>query len=149
MVEVSTAETGQADWFDLQIRVRLDDEVVPFEELFVALSQQGDFLITETGVYLPLDRPEFGRLRALIEEAQLLHDHETPGLRINRVQLGLWDELIQLGVVMGQSDRWLKSVRSLLAHERLPGVAVPDSLEVQLRPYQEHGFPVAEPAVGA
>ena len=140
VVEVSIAETGQADWFDLQIRVRLDDEVVPFEELFVALSRQGDFLITETGVYLPLDRPEFGRLRALIEEAKLLHDHDTSGLRINRVQLGLWDELIQLGVVMGQSDRWLKSVRGLLAHERLPGVAVPDSLEVQLRPYQEHGF---------
>ncbi len=140
VIEVSTAETGRADWFDLQIRVRIDGEVVPFEELFVALSQRGDFLITETGVYLPLDRPEFGRLSALIEEAQLLHDPEVPGLRINRVQLGLWDELIQLGVVLGQSDRWLRSVRSLVPPEQLPGGEVPDTLEVQLRPYQEQGF---------
>ena len=92
-MEVATAATGNADWFDLQIRVRLEGEVVPFEELFVALNQADDFLITDSGVYLPLDRPEFRRLRGLIDEARLLSEHDEPGLRINRVQLGLWDEL--------------------------------------------------------
>jgi superfamily II DNA or RNA helicase len=141
VLEVSAADSGRADWFDLQIRVRLEDEVVPFEELFVALSQQDDFLITETGVYLPLDRPEFRRLRALIDEARLLQDRDEPGLRINRVQLGLWDELLSLGVVLGQSDRWLRAARGLLEQGHDSGnVSPPPTLRARLRPYQHDGF---------
>ncbi len=145
VLEVSATPTGNADWFDLAIRVRLDGEVVPFEDLFVALHAQDDFLITETGVYVELDRPEFHRLRALIDEARQLDDRdrhlpETPGLRLNRTQVDLWEELVDLGVVLGQSDRWLASVRSLLDdHERAPA-ETPDTLLATLRPYQEAGF---------
>jgi superfamily II DNA or RNA helicase len=140
VVEVAAAPTASADWFDLQIRVRLEGEVVPFEEIFVALNSPEDFLITDSGVYVPLDRPELVRLRALIDEARLLRDHDEPGLRINRVQLGLWDELVQLGVVLGETDRWLRAVRGLIDHGAQPEVPVPDGLQVTLRPYQEQGF---------
>jgi hypothetical protein len=45
-VQVAAVErANSADWFDLHIKVAIDDEVVPFEELFVALTQGEDFLI--------------------------------------------------------------------------------------------------------
>ena len=52
VIEVSTVENAEgADWFDLHIAVSIENEVVPFEELFVALSQRQDYLILNTGVY--------------------------------------------------------------------------------------------------
>ena len=147
VVEVSATPTGNADWFDLAIRVRLDGEVVPFEDLFIALNQHDDFLITETGVYVELERPAFDRLRQLIDEARQLEDRDRHGtdddrfgVRINRTQVGLWEELVDLGVVLSQSDRWLSSVRGLLDdHEQQPSDP-PATLKADLRPYQEAGF---------
>ena len=53
-VQVAAVERADsADWFDLHIKVAIDGEEVPFEDLFVALTQGQDFLILETGVYFP------------------------------------------------------------------------------------------------
>jgi hypothetical protein len=74
-VQVAAVErANSADWFDLHIKVAIDGEEVPFEDLFVALTQGQDFLILETGVYFSLERPEFAQLRALIEESKALQD---------------------------------------------------------------------------
>ena len=70
-VQVAAVERADsADWFDLRIKVSIDGETVPFEDLFVALTQDKDFLILETGVYFSLDRSEFAQLRDLIEESK-------------------------------------------------------------------------------
>ena len=145
LIEVSTVENDEgADWFDLHIAVSIENEVVPFEELFVALSQRQDYLILDTGVYFSLDRPELDQLRNLIEEARALQDHDRPSLRISRFQVGLWDELIKLGVVVGQAERWISSVRALSSGdqtpERVEPVATPPTLRATLRPYQLEGF---------
>ena len=119
VIEVSTVENAEgADWFDLHIAVSIENEVVPFEELFVALSQRQDYLILNTGVYFSLDRPELDQLRNLIEEARALQDRDRPTLRISRFQVGLWDELIKLGVVVGQAERWISSVRALSSEDQ-------------------------------
>ena len=87
--------------------------MVPFEELFVALSQRQDSSDLEHRRLFFLDRPELDQLRNLIEEARALQDRDRPTLRISRFQVGLWDELIKLGVVVGQAERWISSVRAL------------------------------------
>jgi superfamily II DNA or RNA helicase len=145
MIEVSTAENEEdSDWFDLHIAVSIENEVVPFEALFVALSQRQDYLILDTGVYFPLDRPELDQLRDLIEEARALQDRDRPGLRISKFQAGLWDELIKLGVVVGQAERWITSVRALSGKDQATAspkfVATPPTLKATLRPYQVEGF---------
>ncbi len=141
LVELSTAERDEgSDWFDLHIQVSLEGEVIPFDALFVALNRGDEFLILETGVYLPLDRPEFVQLRNLIQEARALQDHEGSGLRISRFQAGLWEELLHLGVVVDQSDRWAKTVGGLVNVTGVDRVAVPDTLHAQLRPYQVDGY---------
>jgi SNF2 family DNA or RNA helicase len=62
-------------------------------------------------------------------------------LRISKFQVGLWDELVKLGVVVGQADSWLKNVRALSsADEPAQPVPVPATLQASLRPYQLVGF---------
>ena len=118
-VTVSTAAsssdpTESSDWFDLHIQVRVDGELVP-SRTCSSRSARGEFLILETGVYLPLDDPTLDRLRELIEEARSLQDRDRPGqLRISRFQTALWDELTQVGVVLGQADRGSRRCGPLL-----------------------------------
>ncbi len=145
-VELATAPTPSADWFDLHVTVRVEGEPVPFEDLFVAVSRGEEFLVLDTGVYLPLDRPELEVLRGLIEEARLLGDDGGGSLQINRVQSALWEELVQLGVVGQQAERWIRAVEALapLAASAdgsgAAGPAVPAGVRAELRPYQVDGF---------
>jgi superfamily II DNA or RNA helicase len=148
-IEVSTQErtgspegrVGGADWFDLHVTVRVDGEPVDFEQLFVALTIGDEFLITPDGVCIALDRPELAMLRDLIAEARSLRDHgDGPGLRINPAQVSLWDELVELGVVVGESARWARAVRGLLGSDEDPPPEVPRTIQAELRPYQLEGY---------
>jgi hypothetical protein len=140
-VEVAAVERpNSADWFDLHIKVSIDGEVIPFQDLFVALTEDADFLILETGVYFSLDRPEFSQLRELIEESKALQDHRRPELSINRLQISLWDDLTNLGVAIDQSARWEQTVRGLSDISAIEQVAVPKTVRATLRPYQLAGY---------
>ena len=140
-VEVAAVERpNSADWFDLHVKVSIDGEVIPFEDLFVALTEGQDFLILETGVYFSLDRPEFVQLRELIEESKALHDHHRPELSINRFQASLWEDLTNLGVAIDQSARWEQTVRGLTDVSSIEDVDVPETLRATLRPYQLEGY---------
>ncbi|HYP46491.1 MAG TPA: DEAD/DEAH box helicase [Propionibacteriaceae bacterium] len=141
LVELSTVERDEtSDWFDLRIQVSLEGEVIPFDTLFVALTRGDEYLVLDTGVYLTLDRPEFTRLRDLIKEARALQEPDSEGLRISRFQAGFWEELLQLGVVVEQSDRWAKAVSGLVNVDGVDAVEVPETLHAELRPYQVDGF---------
>jgi superfamily II DNA or RNA helicase len=140
-VEIGAVQRpDSADWFDLRVKVSIDGEVVPFEELFVALTEGQDFLILDTGVYFSLDRPEFNQLRELIEESKALQDHHRPELTINRFQASLWEDLTNLGVTVDQSARWEQTVRGLTDRSSIEEVEVPPTLQATLRPYQIDGF---------
>ncbi len=76
---------------------------MPFALLFAALSTGRDHLLLDSGTWFSLERPEFDQLRALIEEAQQLVDHDGPPSDWRPEHAGLWDELVELGVVAEQS----------------------------------------------
>jgi superfamily II DNA or RNA helicase len=140
-IQVATVERpDSADWFDLRIKVAIDGEVVPFEDLFVALSQGQEFLILDTGVYFSLERAEFAQLRDLIEESRALQDRHRPELSISRFQASLWDDLMNLGVAIDQSARWEQAVRGLSSVSSIDDVEPPETLQAQLRPYQVDGY---------
>jgi superfamily II DNA or RNA helicase len=140
-VEIAAVQRpDSADWFDLHVKVSIDGEVIPFEDLFVALTEDQDFLILDTGVYFSLDRPEFIQLRELIEESKALQDHSRPQLSINRFQTSLWEDLTNLGVVIDQSARWEQTVRGLTDVSSIEEVEVPATLQATLRPYQLDGY---------
>ena len=136
----ATERADTADWFDLHVEVSVEGERVPFDQLFVALSQGEEQLVLDSGVWFSLRRPGLDRLRDLIEESRSLADHDAGGLTINRFQVSLWEDLVDLGVVASQAARWSRSVRGLVRSDPLPTPALPPTLQAELRPYQRDGF---------
>jgi len=134
------ASAGQPDWFDLSVQVAVGGEDVGFDELFVALAAEQEFMILPSGRYFTLDRAEFRQLRDLIAEARELQDAPAGVLRIGRFQAGLWQELSELGEVTGQAAAWQESVRVLSAAGVGSGDALPTGLAATLRPYQQDGY---------
>jgi superfamily II DNA or RNA helicase len=134
------AGTGRPDWFDLAVQVTAGGEQVNFQDLFVALAAEQEFLILPNGRYLTLDRDEFRQLHELIVEARALHDAPAGLLRVDRFQAGVWQELSELGEVTGQAAAWQESVRALSETGAESFVPVPDGLNATLRGYQFDGF---------
>ncbi|HEX2705658.1 MAG TPA: DEAD/DEAH box helicase, partial [Candidatus Lustribacter sp.] len=134
------AEPGANDWFDLGVTVSVAGEDVPFQTLFTALASDEDHLILDSGTWFRLDREEFATLRRLIVEARSLQDRPGQTLRITPYQAGLWEELVELGVVASQSERWERTVTGLLSPEEMPTPDLPAGLTATLRPYQVDGY---------
>ncbi len=134
------AGDGQGDWFDLRVTVSVDGQQVPFEPLFAALSRGEEVMLLDSGTWFSLDRPELATLRGLIEEAREISDVDGDTLRVSRYQVGLWEELVALGVVEQQSARWDEAVGGLLRLGEQPAPAEPSGLRATLRPYQVEGY---------
>ncbi len=158
-IEISADQLADdPDWFGLGVLVFVEDQVVQFKDLFLALGRGDEYLLLDSGAYFSLDKPGLQALAALIEEARALQDRPADTLRISRFQAGLWAELAELGVVSRQAAAWQRQVGGLLAFGG-PGsgaatdgdsaasaqpdggrVPLPAGLVAQLRPYQIDGF---------
>ncbi|MGB7963145.1 MAG: DEAD/DEAH box helicase, partial [Propionicimonas sp.] len=128
------------DWFNLDIQITIDGETVDFRALFTALARGESHLILESGTWFSLDRPELEQLRRVITEARQLQPDPSGRLRLRAEHAGLWEELVELGVVASQSTAWRESVSALLDVTQVPQVPLPAGLQATLRGYQEDGF---------
>ncbi len=128
------------DWFDLSVTVTVDGRTVPFQELFMALAREESHLVLDDGTWFSVDRPEFAQLAHLIAESRALLDAPPATVRLTRFHAGLWDDVEQIGVVLGQAKQWQEAVRSLRSLADAPPAVVPTGLVADLRPYQEQGF---------
>ncbi|MGD7788030.1 SNF2-related protein [Propionibacteriaceae bacterium Y1700] len=143
-IALGTAESDdKRDWFDLQISVTVGGHAVPLGTLVTAIAREDEKLLLSNGAWFSLDQPELHKLRELVEEARSLQDKPSDPLRLSVLHAGLWDELVEIGVVEEQAGRWQQSVDALLgidsAHTPAPA-EVPDALRATLRPYQLDGF---------
>jgi superfamily II DNA or RNA helicase len=142
--EPAAAQPGQAaaetDWFDLGITIAVEGRVIPFIDVFTALSRGEPYLLLDDGAYFSLEKPELQNLAGLIDEARALQDAQPGQLRISRFQAGLWEELAELGVVSHQAAAWQRQVEGLLSAGAVSQVRQPAALRTQLRPYQIDGF---------
>ncbi len=139
-IGVSTAETGESDWFDLGVTITVDGRALPFAEVFAALASGESHMLLDDGAHFSLLEPRLQSLRALIEEARALTDSPAQALRLSRYQAGLWAELVALGVVTEQAEAWQRQAGALLELEALAEDDPPETLAAQLRPYQRDGF---------
>ena len=141
VIALSTTQAADdADWFDLGVAVSIDGEEIPFRPLFVALAGGQSHLVLLSGTYFALDRPELQSLRGLIDQARALQDRPSDGVRLSVFQAGVWEELLELGVVEQQSARWAQVMAGLLGVEGFAPPPVPAAFEATLRPYQLDGF---------
>jgi superfamily II DNA or RNA helicase len=141
-ITFSARDSRESDWFDLGVTVTMDGQHVPFSTLFQALAAGRTRLVLLSGTWFSLMRPEFEQLRLLIEEARALQDvpGDGDGVRVSRFQAGLWEQLLGLGVVAEQSERWTREVRGLIDAEHAGPPPAPAGLAAQLRPYQSDGY---------
>ncbi len=143
-IAVGTTQSSESnDWFDLSISVTVGGHQVPLSDLVTALARSEERMILPDGAWFSLDHPELHRLRDLVEEARALQDKRSDPLRLSVLHAGLWDELVEIGVVEEQSALWKRSVDALLgidSEHAPPPADVPVALKATLRPYQEEGF---------
>ncbi|OMH24825.1 hypothetical protein BKD30_07420 [Tersicoccus phoenicis] len=136
---VSTVDSTERDWFDLGLVVSIAGREIPFRKIFEVLSQGKTKVLLPDKSYFSIDRPEFHRLRELIEDARELREWET-GPRISRYQAGLWEELEELAWETQEASGWKNTVAGLLDIEAVPVPDLPTGLSADLRPYQRDGF---------
>jgi superfamily II DNA or RNA helicase len=141
-IGVATGEiAGEHDWFDLGVTITAEGREVPFADVFTALALGESRMLLDDGAWFSLRDARLQRLRQLIEEARGLIDASpTAPLRISRYQADLWSELVALGVVGEQAERWRRLVTPLLELDALPETGEPRALRADLRPYQREGF---------
>ncbi|MCB0963869.1 MAG: DEAD/DEAH box helicase family protein, partial [Acidimicrobiales bacterium] len=142
-ISVDDADPDRAgnDWFDLAVEVTVDGQQVDFASLFAALHRDASSLILPSGTILRLDQPELTKLRDLIDEARGLIDPDGDGAaKVNRFQASWWEELVSLGVVDRQSERWAASVDAMEALAAPEPVPPPAGLQAELRHYQQDGL---------
>ncbi|GAB3811579.1 DEAD/DEAH box helicase [Tessaracoccus terricola] len=139
-IQLDLEDSREGDWFDLEVAITVGDESVPFAPLLSALASGQDHIILDSGTWFPLDVPELDQLRKLVDEARVLVDHEGNTFRLRPEHAGLWQELVELGVVRQQSEAWRDAVGTLLDHTELGDEEPPAGLRATLRPYQLEGY---------
>lgn len=139
-VSVRTSATDDSDWFDLGIDVTVDGHEIPFVDLFTALAQGQSHLILDDGSFFSLENPVFDRLRELLAEANALDGFSPENPQISRYQTALYDELEDLADDVADDPRWSELMDGLRNLDAIAEVAVPGTVNAQLRPYQVEGF---------
>jgi len=129
----------RTDWLDLEIVISVDGESLALAHLLEALTLGKDRVILRNGVHISVGRPEFKHLADLVEAAGELHEQPRDGVRLGHHDLGLWDELAEIGLVDAQAEQWVRAAQGLRSLTTLPEVH-PTGLEATLRPYQLDGF---------
>ncbi|WP_159809646.1 DEAD/DEAH box helicase [Cellulomonas citrea] len=129
------------DWFELQVTIEVEDRQVPLEPVLRALVLGEDRVLLDDGLWLRVDTPQLAALRTLVEEARALGDDRRGPLRVSRFDVGAWDELVALGVVVQQAAAWTEAVERLAELADPPSAdEVPAQVKAQLRPYQRAGY---------
>ena len=133
-------EDGRTDWLDLEVEVTVDGVPVGLATVLEAMTLGMNRVILRDGRHLRIDRPEFARLQALVDSAADLHEQPDDGVRLARMDLHLWDELAEVGIVDRQAAEWVRAAQALRSVDTLPDVEVPATLRADLRSYQRDGF---------
>ena len=139
VITFASGDVDQRDWFDLAVEITVGGEVVPFQQIFVALAEEREFLLLSSGAYVSLGQPEFRQLRDLIVESRELEDAPPGVVRVGRYQASLWAELGQLGEVTGTAAAWQRSLTDLVRRTDAD-IDHPAGLAAELRPYQKEGL---------
>jgi len=133
------AEEGGTDWLDLSVVITVDSVTVPLPHVLAALTAGEERILLPNGVHVATDRPEFARLAELVAAAAELRESERDGLRVAHADLGLWEQLAELGIVDAQAAAWVSAAQALVHHQALPDVE-PTGLASTPRDYQLEGI---------
>ena len=134
-------ESGEIDWLDLRVIIRVDGHEIPLPEVLAALTRQDEAMVVDGNVLIRLDHPAFDRLRRLVEDAEStgLRAKQEGTMRVGTADASLMKEAEQLGALPESVQRWVTAQAPLLdgeqpVHVEAVGVTTP------LRAYQQDGL---------
>ena len=133
------------DWLGLTVSVTVEGRPVPFAEVFRAVVTGQEEFITADGLLVPVDLERFGELRVLLDEAMAAsadrvgREPNSTGVRIGLGQAGVLADLAELADDLAPPSGRAKALLELAADTPAP-VPVPEMLDADLRPYQQHGL---------
>jgi superfamily II DNA or RNA helicase len=130
---------GRTDWLDLEVIITVDGRPVALAALLEAMTTGAERMVLPDGTHLRLDTPAFAGLYELVTEARQLQEQPDDGVRVGRHDLGLWDELAEIGLVDEQAARWVEAAQALRGMTTLPEVEL-SGVRGELRSYQRDGF---------
>ena len=111
---------------------------IPLADVLSALTLGESHVMGPGGLMVATDRAEFHRLAELVEAAAEIRQGDRGGLQVAARDLGMWNDLAELGVVDEQAAQWVRAAQALVGHETLPEVD-PVGLTTTLRSYQWEG----------
>ncbi len=133
----------RTDWLDLEVVISIGDHFLGLATLIEAMTMGQERIVLKSGTHLRLDTPELAGLYDLVMEARELREQPDDAVRLHSSDLGLWEELDEVGVVDEQADHWVRqwqqAAHQLRDLDRLPEVD-PTGVEATLRSYQLEGF---------
>jgi len=144
-VEAGAEGTGgsevdaRTDWLELEVVITVDGQAIALGQLLEALTNGRTRVILKNGWHVAVDRPEFAHLAELVQSAGELHEQPRDGVRVSHHDLGLWDELAEIGLVDEQAAQWVRAAQALRSLSTLP-TPEPVGLQATLRSYQREGF---------
>jgi SNF2 family DNA or RNA helicase len=141
-VEVSVGSEGDdnPDWLDLNFTVKVGDVQIEYVELFTALAEEQDFLITSHGEVVSLQSKRLDKLRKVILESRGLIDKP----RISKYRPKLLKQLTEAVQNSTLADLWTKRCKKLLDFAEKGGkialLETPSNVDATLRDYQSVAF---------
>ncbi|GAB17362.1 putative helicase [Gordonia effusa NBRC 100432] len=132
--------TPDNDWLDLSINLNVDDHVLPISDVIAELASGATHMVLGDGTYFSLETPELSRLGDLLAEARALGEFDREKVSTGTLNVTLWEELLELGVVDEQILAWQERCKRLSAARPPQPVEPPAGLNAQLRHYQRDGL---------
>ena len=129
---------AERDWFDLNVRLRLDNVTISIRDALEAIAKGQDY-VEVNGVWVRLDGERIRSLAALLEEARTLTGWDGEGVRLTPMQVGMVDLLATASDRVSMSDAWRARIAPLRDGSADTGLAPIASLSAILRPYQRRG----------
>ena len=136
-IDMSVAP-AERDWFDLNVRLRLDNVTISIRDALEAIAKGQDY-VEVNGVWVRLDGERIRSLAALLEEARTLTGWDGEGVRLTPMQVGMVDLLATASDRVSMSDAWRARIAPLRDGSADTGLAPIASLSAILRPYQRRG----------
>ncbi|MFC3241265.1 SWIM zinc finger domain-containing protein [Gordonia humi] len=116
---------SSTDWFDLAITLDVDGHRIPIADVIAALAQGETHMLLADDTYFPLDTPELTTLRERLAEARELGDLDGDRVSSSTMNVTLWEELLELGVVDEQLADWRDRLTRLASAKPPAPIAPP------------------------
>lgn len=123
------------DWFKIEGEAKVDEGLVfTFEALLAAAQSNSRFIAMGNGVYAALTR----RLKNSLSDLASVTENDKHGARVPRMAAAWLDDALE--DINTKADKEFRDAIEKLRSTQEENIPLPNTLQAELRPYQEDGY---------